>query len=72
MIPKTDVGKLLELYKHQDKQTNDLLEITKTISDLNARNVNSIGRLIGLVEDLSKEVNMLNERVLALEETNKE
>lgn len=72
MIPKTDVEKLLELYKHQDKQTTDLLEITKTINDLNVRNVNSIERLIGLVEVLTKDVNRLNERVLALEETNKE
>jgi hypothetical protein len=72
MIPKTDVEKLLELYKHQDKQTTDLLEITKTINDLNVRNVNSIERLIGLVEVLTKDVNRLNERVLALEETSKE
>ena len=72
MIPKTDVDKLLELYKHQDKQTTDLLEITKTISNLNSKNVNSIDRLIGIVEVLSKEVNRLNERVLALEEKNKE
>ena len=72
MIPKTDVEKLLELYKHQDKQTTDLLEITKTINNLNVKNVDSIDRLIGIVEVLTKEVTMLNKRVLALEERSKE
>lgn len=67
MIPKTDVEKLLELYKGTNKQTDDLLEIIRTVSDNNQRIMDLIQKQINIIEFLSKENIMQNDRIRNLE-----
>lgn len=67
MIPETDVGKLLELYKATNKQTDDILEIIRTVSDNNERIMNLVHQLTNIVELLSKENINQNDRIMNLE-----
>ncbi len=67
MIPKTDVEKLLELYKDTNKQTDKLLELIKTVSDNNQKNADLIQRQINILEFLSKENIKQNDRIMNLE-----
>ena len=67
MIPETDVGKLLELYKATNKQTDDILEIIRTVSDNNERIMNLVHQLTNIVELLSKENINQNDKIMNLE-----
>ena len=67
MIPETDVGKLLELYKATNKQTDDILKIIRTVSDNNERIMNLVHQLTNIVELLSKENINQNDRIINLE-----
>lgn len=67
MIPETDVGKLLELYKATNKQTDDILEIIRTVSDNNERIMDLVHQLTNIVELLSKENINQNDRIMNLE-----
>ena len=72
MIPKTDVGKLLELYKSTNKQTDELLEIIRIVSDNNQKNTDLIQRQTDLIEYLNNEVLNLKAKIRELEEEVKE
>ena len=60
MIPKTDVEKLLELYKHQDKQTTFLEKNNKEL-------VNLIQQLVNLIGIMNMDIMDLRSRVKELE-----
>lgn len=67
MIPKTDVDKLLELYKGHDRQMDKLLDLMKEYSNENDRNIKNQDRMLRIIEVLVEEVIKLKERVLELE-----
>ena len=67
MLPKTDVERLLELYKSTDKQTTELLEIIKIVSENNQKNTDLIQRQINIIEYLSEENVKQNFRIMNLE-----
>lgn len=69
MIPENDVEMLFELIKEQDKQTDKILDIVKTIMANQDRinNYDNIERIVGILEIVSENINNLNYRVMELE-----
>lgn len=69
MIPENDVEMLFELIKEQDKQTDKILDIVKTIMANQDRinNYDNIERIIGILEIVSENIINLNNRVMELE-----
>lgn len=69
MILENDVEMLFELIKEQDKQTDKILDIVKTIMANQDRinNYDNIERIIGILEIVSENIINLNNRVMELE-----
>ena len=74
MLPKTDVEKLLEMYRDTNRQTDELLEIIKDIqglifqiNNINDSNIKSIHRQQDFLLMLFEEINKSNSRILELE-----
>lgn len=69
MIPENDVEMFFELIKEQDKQTDKILDIVKTIMANQDRinNYDNIERIIGILEIVSENIINLNNRVMELE-----
>ena len=67
MIPKTDIEKLLELYKLQGNQVDDILDLVRSMSNLTERNDKNMDRILGILEALTEDIINLNARVMELE-----
>lgn len=69
MAYKSDVELLLELYKAQNKQTDEILSMVKSIIDNQDKHNNTytIERIIGILETVSENIINLNYRVMELE-----
>ena len=67
MIPKTDIEKLLELYKLQGNQVDDILDLVRSMSNTSKRTDKNMDRIIGILEVLTEDIINLNARVMELE-----